>query len=126
MISPIQASLKSLGVTPWQLILGVACIGSWWATVQPLPGKLEQLNSTVQALATRVEVQSVLLNSVKELHGAVKENREESRVELNKLREEITRLYSHLTASKALKPTDIFDKLNPPNELSPLKPSNQP
>jgi hypothetical protein len=56
--------LKTVGVTPWQLLLGVACIGSWWATVQPLPGALERLNETVQKLSTKVEIHQVLLNEV--------------------------------------------------------------
>jgi len=118
----LQKPLQTLGVTPWQLILGVACIGSWWATVQPLPGKLEQLNTTVQALSTRVEVQSVLLNSVKELHEDVKENREETRAEIKTLREELSRIYGKLAMNRsANKSEDIFGKLDHPNELSPLK-----
>ena len=118
----LQKPLQTLGVTPWQLILGIACIGSWWATVQPLPGKLEQLNTTVQALATRVEVQSVLLNSVKELHEDVKENREETRTEIKNLRDELTRLYTRSVSNRASPKTDdIFGKLDQPNELSPIK-----
>ena len=58
---------KSFGVTPWQIILTTACIGSWWATIQPLPGQLAQLNQTVQQISTRVEVHSVMLNEMKEL-----------------------------------------------------------
>lgn len=109
----LQKNLKSLGVTPWQLFLGIACIGSWWATAQPLPGKLEQLNSTVQALATRVEVQSVLLNSVKELHSEVKTNREEVRAEIKTLREELSRIYSRFSANRlSTKTDDTVDKIN--------------
>ena len=59
--------LKSFGVTPWQIVLTTACIGSWWATIQPLPGQLAQLNQTVQQISTRVEVHSVMLNDMKEL-----------------------------------------------------------
>jgi hypothetical protein len=122
MSNSLQKPLQTLGVTPWQLILGIACIGSWWATVQPLPGKLEQLNTTVQALSTRVEVQSVLLNSVKELHEDVKENREETRAEIKTLREELSRIYGKLAVSStATKTEDIFGKLDHPNELSPIK-----
>lgn len=58
---------KSFGVTPWQILLTTACIGSWWATIQPLPGQLAQLNQTVQQISTRVEVHSVMLNEMKEL-----------------------------------------------------------
>jgi len=120
--STLQKPLQTLGVTPWQLILGIACIGSWWATVQPLPGKLEQLNTTVQALTTRVEVQSVLLNSVKELHEDVKENREETLTEIKNLRDELNRLYTRSVSNRASPKTDdIFGQLDQPNELSPIK-----
>ena len=106
-----QKNLKSLGVTPWQLFLGVACISSWWATVQPLPGKLEQLNSTVQALATRVEVQAVLLDSVKEL-----------RLEVKSIREELAQIKGRLTAARSTSKTNTeFGKLDQTNELSPVR-----
>ena len=120
--STLQKPLQTLGVTPWQLILGIACIGSWWATVQPLPGKLEQLNTTVQALATRVEVQSVLLDSVKALHQEVKESKLERKEEIKQLREELSRIYQKLTTNRlSSKTDDIFGKLEQPNELSPIK-----
>lgn len=67
MPDPVNRILKSFGVTPWQLVLTTACIGSWWATIQPLPGQLAQLNQTVQQISTRVEVHSVMLNEMKEL-----------------------------------------------------------
>ena len=109
-----QKNLKSLGVTPWQLFLGIACIGSWWATVQPLPGKLEQLNSTVQALATRVEVQAVILDSVKEL-----------RLEVKTIREELSLIKGRLTASRSTTKTDTqFGKLEQTNELSSVRENN--
>lgn len=110
----LQKNLKSLGVTPWQLFLGIACIGSWWATVQPLPGKLEQLNSTVQALATRVEVQAVILDSVKEL-----------RSEFKTIREELAHIKGRLTVNRSTpKTNDIFGKLEQPNEPSPIRENN--
>lgn len=110
MSASIQMFLKSLGVTPWQFILGTACIGSWWATVQPLPGKLEQLNTTVQAIATKVEIQAVLLASVKDLHQEVKT-----------VREEIAHLKGRLTASRSTGKTETLEgKLDQPNELSSL------
>lgn len=110
----LQKNLKSLGVTPWQLLLGIACIGSWWATVQPLPGKLEQLNSTVQALATRVEVQAVILDSVKELRSEVKT-----------IREELAHIKGRLTVNRSTPKTDdIFGKLEQPNELSSIRENN--
>ena len=110
----LQRTFKSFGVTPWQLFLGIACIGSWWATVQPLPGKLEQLNSTVQALATRVEVQAVILDSVKEL-----------RTEVKTIREELAHIKGRLTVNRPTPKTDdIFGKLENQNELSPLRENN--
>lgn len=78
--------------------------------MQPLPGKLEQLNNTVQALSTRVEIQAVLLDSVKELKSEVKT-----------IREELAHIKGRLTVSKQTKPNDVFDRLDTPNELAPLK-----
>lgn len=105
----LQKSLKAMGVTPWQFILGTACIGSWWATVQPLPGKLEQLNTTVQAIATKVEIQAVLLASVKDLHQEIKT-----------VREEIAHLKGRLNVSRSTGKTETLEgKLEQPNELSP-------
>jgi hypothetical protein len=69
--------LKNFGVTPWQFTLAAACIGSWWATVQPLPGQLAQLNTTVQTIATKVEIHSVLLQSVADLRGDIQQMRKE-------------------------------------------------
>ena len=121
MSAPLHKSFEVLGVTPWQLILGVACIGSWWATVQPLPGKLEQLNNTVQALSTKVEIQAVLLNSVKELHQDVKDNRNKTQQEIKSLREELGRIYGKLAVNKTNQKGDVFSRVDSPNELSPIK-----
>lgn len=77
MPEPVNRIFKTMGVTPWQLILGVACIGSWWATIQPLPGQLAQLNQTVQQISTKVEVHSVMLNEMKELRQDMSEFRKD-------------------------------------------------
>lgn len=69
--------LKNAGVTPWQFVLASACIGSWWATVQPLPSQLERLNTTVQSIATKVEIHSVLLQSVADMRSDVQQMRKE-------------------------------------------------
>jgi len=73
----VSTTLKAIGVTPWQLILAAVCIGSWWATVQPLPAQLERLNRTVQDIATKVEIHSVLLNSVADMRSDVQLMRRE-------------------------------------------------
>lgn len=77
MSAALQQSLKALGVTPWQFMLGVACIGSWWATVQPLPGQLERLNIAVQELSTKVEIHAVLLANITEIKAEVRQMRGE-------------------------------------------------
>lgn len=77
MPEPVSKFLKSAGVTPWQLLLAALCIGSWWATVQPLPGQLALLNATVQSIATKVEVHSVLLQSVNDMRTDVQQMRRE-------------------------------------------------
>jgi hypothetical protein len=77
MPEPVNRFFKSFGVTPWQLVLGTAAIGSWWATIQPLPGQLALLNQTVQQISTKVEVHSVMLNEMKELRQDMNEFRKE-------------------------------------------------
>lgn len=85
MPAPIDHFLRLFGVTPWQLLLGVACLGSWWATVQPLPGELKELNKTVLELSMRVEVHSVMLKQVEALTQEVKALRIElSRIKVEK------------------------------------------
>lgn len=74
---PITNTFKILGVTPVQCIAFFICVGSWWATVQPLPAQLSQLNSTVQQIATKVEIHSVLLQSVADMRGDVQQMRRE-------------------------------------------------
>ncbi len=53
------------------------CIGSWWATVQPLPGQLAELNRTVQQISTKVEVHGVLLTTVSKMEADVGQMRRE-------------------------------------------------
>lgn len=67
----VTKALRSFGVTPWQFTLAAVAVGSWWATVQPLPQQLERLNATVQQISTKVEIHSVILQSVTELNGKV-------------------------------------------------------
>jgi len=75
MSQQISSTLRSLGVTPWQLFLGTACIGSWWATVQPLPSQLSKLTETVQQLSTRVEIHTILLKEISEVKQDLKDLR---------------------------------------------------
>jgi len=75
MSQQISSTLRSLGVTPWQFILGTVCIGSWWATVQPLPSQLSKLTETVQQLSTRVEVHTILLKDISEVKQDLKDLR---------------------------------------------------
>lgn len=75
MSQQISSTLRSLGVTPWQLFLGTACIGSWWATVQPLPAQLSKLTETVQQLSTRVEIHTILLKDISEVKQDLKDLR---------------------------------------------------
>jgi len=75
MSQQITSTLRSLGVTPWQFILGTVCIGSWWATVQPLPSQLSKLTETVQQLSTRVEIHTILLKDISEVKQDLKDLR---------------------------------------------------
>lgn len=77
MPQPIVNTFKILGVTPWQVVTLAICVGSWWATVQPLPAQLVQLNATVQSISTKVEIHSVLLQSVSDMRADVQQMRRE-------------------------------------------------
>ena len=99
--------LKQLGVTPWQFILGTACIGSWWATVQPLPAQLTKLTETVQQLSTRVEIHTILLKEISEVKQDLKD-----------IRSEIS--YLRFNSASVSKPTTQLEgKLPETNEFSP-------
>lgn len=76
----VTSSLKFLGVTPWQVLFGVACLGSWWGTMKPLlemPSQFKELNQLVSAIAVKVEVHSVLIHQMNDLAIEVKTMRKE-------------------------------------------------
>lgn len=101
-----QKRLHTLGVTPWQLILGIACIGSWWATVQPLPSQLSKLTETVQQLSMRVEIHTVLLKEISEVKQDLKD-----------LRADVSALRFKSAATSSSK--TLEGKIPQTNELSP-------
>lgn len=105
MSQQISSTLRSLGVTPWQFILGTACIGSWWATVQPLPAQLSKLTETVQQLSTRVEIHTILLKEISE----VKQDLKDLRSDVSALR------FKSVSASP---PKTLEGKVSQTNELS--------
>jgi outer membrane murein-binding lipoprotein Lpp len=71
MSETMTKAMRTFGVTPWQFTLAAVAVGSWWATVQPLPTQLERLNATVQQISTKVEIHGVILQSVTELNTKV-------------------------------------------------------
>ena len=105
MSQQISSTLRSLGVTPWQFILGTACIGSWWATVQPLPAQLSKLTETVQQLSTRVEIHTILLKEISELKQDLKD-----------LRSDVSALRFKSVSTNP--PKTLEDKMPQTNELS--------
>lgn len=78
---------RLLGVNLGQLLLGVAFIGSWWATVKPLPDQLQKLNETVSSIVTKVEIHAVLLKQFEALT-----------VELQAMRKDISTLQGAVNA----------------------------
>lgn len=106
MSQQISSTLRSLGVTPWQFILGTACIGSWWATVQPLPAQLSKLTETVQQLSTRVEIHTILLKEISEVKQDLKD-----------LRSDVSALRFKSAATNP--PKTLEGKVPQTNELSP-------
>ena len=77
MSETMSRAMRSFGVTPWQFTLAAVAVGSWWATVQPLPAQLEKLNTTVQQISTKVEIHGLILQSVSEMKDDVKKMRGE-------------------------------------------------
>lgn len=106
MSQQITSTLRSLGVTPWQFILGTACIGSWWATVQPLPSQLSKLTETVQQLSTRVEIHTILLKEISEVKQDLKD-----------LRSDVSALRFKSVSTNP--PKTLEGKVPQSNELSP-------
>ena len=106
MSQQISSTLRSLGVTPWQFILGTACIGSWWATVQPLPAQLSKLTETVQQLSTRVEIHTILLKEISEIKQDLKD-----------LRSDVSAL--RFKSASTSSPKTLEGKVPQTNELSP-------
>jgi len=106
MSQQISSTFRSLGVTPWQFILGTACIGSWWATVQPLPAQLSKLTETVQQLSTRVEIHTILLKEISEVKQDLKD-----------LRSDVSALRFKSAATNP--PKTLEGKVPQTNELSP-------
>lgn len=108
MTQQISSTLRSLGVTPWQFILGTVCIGSWWATVQPLPSQLSKLTETVQQLSTRVEIHTILLKEISE----VKQDLKDLRSDVSALR---------FNSASTSPPKTLEGKVSQTNELSPRR-----
>ncbi len=108
MSQQISSTLRSLGVTPWQLFLGTACIGSWWATVQPLPAQLSKLTETVQQLSTRVEIHTILLKEISE----VKQDLKDLRSDVSALR---------FKSASTNPPKTLEGKVPQSNEFAPLR-----
>lgn len=106
MSQQLSSLLRSLGVTPWQFILGTVCIGSWWATVQPLPSQLSKLTETVQQLSTRVEIHTILLKEISEVKQDLKD-----------LRSDVSALRFKSTSTG--QPKTLEGKIPETNELSP-------
>jgi len=90
MPDPLANFLNKMGVTPWQLILGISAIASRWAPEQPITGQLAQLSTTVQSISTKVEIHSVMLNEMKQL-----------REDMNGLRKDFSSLEVRVVSSKA-------------------------
>lgn len=77
MSESILRNLKTFGLTPWQLVLGL-CVGYGWVTsLMPMPAELRTLNETVSKLGTKVEIHSILINQITDLNTEIKAMRRE-------------------------------------------------
>lgn len=82
--SSLKTPLRTLGVTPWQAIVGIALVGFYLGEMKPkladigrIAESVTKLTETVQTLTTKVEVHAVLLGAVAEIKTEVKELRKE-------------------------------------------------
>lgn len=73
---PIENTLKTLGVTPWQLILAIAVAGFWFGEAKPRLDSVPQLTKAVAEIGTalsdirvEVRVQGALLEAVQDIKG---------------------------------------------------------
>ena len=77
MAETILKNLKVLGVTPWQLVIGLSLAWGWVTTLMPMPTEMAKLNDTVSRLSTKVEIHGILIAQITELNTEVKGMRRE-------------------------------------------------
>lgn len=77
MAETILKNLKVLGVTPWQLFIGMAIAWGWVTTLMPMPTEMSKLNATVSGLSTKVEIHGIHISQITELNTEVKGMRRE-------------------------------------------------
>ncbi len=59
-----NSALKSIGLTPWQLIAGLMFCTCWFTTLRPMPQAVADLTATVAGLSVKVEIHAVLLQQM--------------------------------------------------------------
>jgi hypothetical protein len=77
MSDSILKGMKAFGLTPWQLVIGIALAWGWVTTLMPMPTEMAKLNETVSKLGTKVEIHAVLFGQLNELNSEVKGMRRE-------------------------------------------------
>ena len=84
MSQQITSTLRSLGVTPWQAIVAIACLGFYVGEMRPklaagekLTSSVDKLTETVSTLTPKVEIHAVLLANVAEIKSELREMRQE-------------------------------------------------
>lgn len=84
MSDAFQKPLRTLGVTPWQAIVGIALAGFYLGEMKPklaagekLTASVDKLTETVSTLTTKVEIHAVLLANVAEIKSELREMRQE-------------------------------------------------
>jgi len=85
MSTKIANTLKTWGLTPWQIVVGVAFVACWFTTLRPMPEAVAQLNATVTELSTKVEVHAVLIQQMLELRHEHTDMRRDLDVIIGKL-----------------------------------------
>lgn len=75
-MSKVVSTLKTIGLTPWQVVAAVAFCACWFTTLRPMPEAVAQLNATVADLSMKVEVHAVLIQQMSALSQDVSQVRQ--------------------------------------------------
>jgi hypothetical protein len=98
---PVEASLKNLGVTPWQLILAIGAVGFWFGEAKP---RLDAVPKLTQAVAEIGDALTDIRVEVR-VQGALLEAVQEIKTELTSVRKDLSNLEIRVASNR----TDVIN-----------------